>query len=296
MAPRAIFVTTVRTPAGKTAARFLIGSIRAFGGEMAACPIWVFATDPLYETSRDLEGSNLRVLRLSVPEAVRRYPFADKVYACARAEAAASAGVESLIWFDLNCLIVQPPVLFGLGTQFDAALRPVHIRNVGLAPSDPPDAFWRGVYACVGIDDVRDTVESFVDRRVLRAYFNSHALAVKPATGLFGRWRECFERLVRNEDFQASACQDETHRIFLFQAVLSALVVSSLDKPRIRILPPTYNYPYNLQAQVPEDRRAAAMNDLVCFPFEDRILRPDAVSDIQIREPLLSWLKANVPA
>jgi len=38
------------------------------------------------------------------------------------------------------------------------------------------------------------------------------------------------------------------------------------------------------------------MNDLVCFPYEDRALRPGAVTDIQIREPLRSWLEANFSA
>ena len=62
-----------------------------------------------------------------------------------------------------------------------------------------------------------------------------------------------------------------------------------------RIAPPTYNYPYNLQSQVPDDRRAAALNDLVCFTFEGRTLQPDAVTDTAIHPPLRSWLKVRFP-
>jgi hypothetical protein len=72
------------------------------------------------------------------------------------------------------------------------------------------------------------------------------------------------------------------------------LVASSLDVQRIRSLPATYNYPYNLHDQVPEDRRAVALNDLVSFTFEGRTLHPGTVTDIQIREPLRSWLEARV--
>jgi hypothetical protein len=88
-------------------------------------------------------------------------------------------------------------------------------------------------------------------------------------------------------------CPDGRHRIFLFQAVFSALAASSLDKQRIRILPPTYNYPYNLQSQVPKERRALAFNDLVCFTYEGRPIHPDTIKDIEIRDPLRSWLKAR---
>jgi hypothetical protein len=296
MTPHAIFITKVRTPAGRAAARLLIESIQTFGGEMSGCAIWVFATDPQNEPCRDLASPQVRVLPLSVPEAVRHYPFGDKVLACARAEALAPTGVQSLIWLDLNCLVVQPPVLFDLGAVFDAALRPVHIRNVGLSPSEPLDVFWKGIYAALGVDDVHSTVDSFVDRQRLRAYFNSHGLAVRPTRGLFQRWYEHFEQLVCEKEFQATACQDDSHQVFLFQAIFSALVASSLDGQRIRILPAIYNYPYNLQDQVPEDRRAVALNDLVHFTFEGRTLHPNAVTDIQIREPLRSWLEARVAA
>lgn len=294
MTEHAIFITKVRTPAGKAAARLLIESIQTFGGEMSGCPVWVFATDPQNEPCRDLASQQVQVLPLSVPEAVKDYPFSHRVLACARAEALAPAGVQSLVWLDLNCLVVQPPVLFDLGAEFDAALRPVHIRNVGLPPSEPLDVFWKGIYAAIGVEDVHSTVDSFIDSQCLRSYFNSHGLAVKPARGLFHRWYEHFEHIASDEEFQAAACQDECHQVFLFQAIFSALAASSLDAQQIRILPPTYNYPYNLQDQVPEDRRAVTLNDLVCFTFEGRTIHPNGVRDIQIREPLRSWLEARV--
>jgi len=294
MSNHSIFITKVCTTAEKAAARLLIESIQTFGGEMSDCAVWIFATDPLNESCSDLAGPQVQVFPLSVPEAVKQYFFGDKVFACARAEALAPAETRSLIWLDLNCLVVQPPVFFDLGDDFDAALRPVHIRNIGLPPSEPLDVFWKGVYAAIGVDDISSTVDSFVDRQVLRAYFNSHGLAVNPARGLFQKWYDHFEQLVSNQAFQSTACRDIPHRIFLFQAIFSALAASSLDAQRIRILPPTYNYPYNLHKQVPEERRAAALNDLVCFTFEGRTIHPKTVSDIQIREPLRSWLKKKV--
>jgi hypothetical protein len=214
--------------------------------------------------------------------------------ACAHAEKQAPAGVQSLIWLDLDCLVIQPPVLYNLGDEYDAALRPVHLRNVGLSPAEPLNGFWQGIYNELGIKDVLGVVDSFVDRQHLRAYYNSHGLSVRPQRGIFRRWHEHFEHLVCDETFQGTACQDESHQTFLFQALFSALVVSTLDSRRIRILPPTYNYPYNLQRRVLEDQRAVVLNDLVSITFEGRPIHPKAVTDIEIHEPLKTWLEARV--
>jgi hypothetical protein len=222
---------------------------------------------------------------------VAAYPFGRKVAACARAEELAPAGTEALVSIDPSCLIVQPPVLFDLGPSFDAAFRPVHIRNVGLPPGEPLDAFWQGIYAALGVKDIATTITSFVDGQRLRAYFNSHSFAINPALGLMKRWYALFQQLVGDETFQAAACADEVHQIFLFQALLSALVASALDPARLRILPPTYNYPYNLQGRVPADRRAATLDDLVCFTYEERTIHSEAIQDIQVGDRLRAWLK-----
>jgi hypothetical protein len=223
---------------------------------------------------------------------VRRYFLGSKVWACAEAEAMAGSAVRSLVWIDSMCLVVQPPLQYDLGNAFDAAVRPVHIQNVGLRADAPLDGYWRAIYRALGVEDISATVESFVDRQTLRAYFNSHAFAINPHRGLMSRWAGLFESLVRDAEFQAAHCFDARHRVFLFQAILSALLVRSLDWERIRILPPAYNYPYNLHGSVPPERRARALNDLATVVFEDRSMDPAAMDDIEIREPLRTWLAA----
>jgi hypothetical protein len=225
---------------------------------------------------------------------VGHYYFADKVYACAQAEELVDGRIQSLIWIDPACLIIRPPLLFHLDRSADAAVRPVHIRNVGLATTEPLDGFWEKVYETVGVQDVQIAVESFVDGQQIRAYYNSHAFSVDPSAGLLGRWLESFEALVCDEEYQTSSCQDEAHRVFLHQAVLSALLATSLEPARLRALPPDYNYPYNLHLSVPLDRRARALNDAVCITYEDRSLDPNVVDDIGIHDPLRSWLSERM--
>ena len=285
-----IFLTAAS--AGRlTATRLLIDSLRSFGGELAEAPFWIFATSP--EAVHSLEDEHTHAFPLVLPEVVSAYPFGDKVAACARAEELAPAGTRSLAWIDPTCLIVQPPVLFQLGAGSEAAFRPVHIRNIGLPPSEPLDAFWKGIYAACGVKDIGTTVTSFVDGQLLRTYFNSHGFAINPALGLMERWYELFQRLVRDKQFQSAACADERHQVFLFQALLSTLVATSMDPTWMRLLPDTYNYPYNLQERIPADRRLAALNETVCFTYEERSIHPKAITGIEVREPLRAWLGAR---
>ncbi|MFC2031288.1 hypothetical protein ACFLWA_11235 [Chloroflexota bacterium] len=201
--------------------------------------------------------------------------------------------MHTLIWLSPDCLIVQPPLLFDLTPSFDAAVRPVHIQNVGLEATATLDAFWKGIYETIGISDVEATVESFVDTVQIRAYFNSAAFAVRPNAGLFRRWLACFEALVQDEEYQLQASQDERHQIFLHQAILSTLIVTLLDPKRILTLPPVYGYPYNLHQSVAPDRRVSVLNDLVRAIYEERSVDPDLIDDIEVREPLRSWLRSR---
>ena len=161
--------------------------------------------------------------------------------------------------------------------------------------SEPLDGFWEKTFEAVGVRDVQASVESFVDGQEIRAYYNSHAFAVDPSLRLLQQWKACFEGLVLDQGFQKGPCADELHQIFLHQAVLSALIATTVETSRTRILPPDYNYPYNLHESVPFDKRASTLNERVCVAYEERSLDPSAVADIVIDEPLHSWLAQRLP-
>jgi hypothetical protein len=286
-----LFLTTISEEV-ISAVHLLVESLRAFGGDLAGSQFWIFTTD--LKLSYGREDDRTRLLPLVVPAPVAAYPFGRKVAACAQAEQLVPDGTRSLVWIDSSCLIVQPPIFFDLGAAFDAAFRPVHIRNVGLSPAEPLDAFWQGIYTVLGVNDISTMITSFMDEQRLRTYFNSHAFSVNPALGLMRRWYEIFQHLVNDRQFQEVACRDDRYKIFLFQALLSALIASSLEPTRVRILPPTYNYPYNLHDRVPPNQRAVLLDELVCFTYEDRKIHPNALIDIQVHEPLRAWLEARL--
>jgi len=281
-----------RSAEGERLARVVIDGLRTFGGPLRGCPVWAFLLDPdrVPLALPGMEG--VHRFPLVVDQAWRPYPFADKVYACARAEEMAGPEIRSLVWLSLDCLVVHPPLLFDLGPSFDAAFRPVHHRNVGSPAGEPLDGFWRGVYRALGVDDIPYTVESFVDSQTLRPYFNTHCFAFNPAKGLGRIWWDYFKVMVADEAFQAGPCRDELHQVFLHQAILSTLAARLLDWQRIRLLPPEYNYPLNLLSHMPPDRRAHKLNGLVNAVYEDAF----PWDEIEVDEPLRSWLRQRLPA
>jgi hypothetical protein len=289
------FLILFRSEEGERLARIVIESLRTFGGPLRDCPVWAFVLDP-DRVSRALPGiESVHRLPLAVDEDCPRYPFAQKVAACAQAEAMAGPEIRSLVLLSLDCLVINAPLLFDLGpgsgaALADAAFRPVHHRNIGSPAHEPPDDFWQGIYRALEIDDVPYTVQSFADEQTLRPYFNTHCFAFHPATGLAQAWWEHFKAMVTDEAFQTGPCRGELHQIFLHQAILSTLVAKRLTRERVRILPPEYNYPLNLLNEMPPDRRASTLNSLVNAVYEDAF----PWTEIEIQEPLRSWLLARM--
>jgi hypothetical protein len=285
------FLILFRSEAGERLARIVIESLRTFGGPLRHCAVWAFVLDRdrVLHALPGLEG--VQRFPLAVEESCPPYPFAEKVVACARAEEMAGPEIRSLVWLSLDCLVINPPLLFDLGTSADAAFRPVHHCNVGSPAHEPPDNFWQGIYRALEVGEMPYTVESFADGQTLRPYFNTHCFAFNPATGLGRAWWAHFKAMVTDEAFQAGPCRDELHQIFLHQAILSTLVAKQLDWERVRLLPPEYNYPLNLLNEMPPDRRAPTLNSLVNAVYEDAF----PWGSIEVQEPLRSWLRERLP-
>jgi hypothetical protein len=291
MKPETLFVSLIFSRESWAQIKILETSLQWFGGEMSSSSVLLF--DPLggsfpveFKTKENIE-----IQPLVLSKKIGGYLFAEKVTAMAKAEKLARNDYKTITWIDPMCLILKPPILYRLDEKVDAAFRPVHIQNVGLRADDPLDEYWRRIYRACGVNDIDRTVESFVDGQHLRAYFNTHAFSINPAIGLMGKWLEIFTKLVLDREFQATCCKDDRHRIFLFQAILSTLLVRELESERIRILPPLYNYPYNLQSSIPAEKRISSIGNLVSLTYEGRSINPVEITDINISQPYLEFLQ-----
>ncbi len=288
-----LFITVVDSPESIIPAKRMIASLREFGGELKDAPVVIYDAGDDSNRLDQWAGAGIEFRSLELSERIRHYWLSEKVAAMAQAEQEYGKPGRTITWIDAACLILDPPMLYRLDDVSKAAFRPVHIRNVGLALEDELDDYWRRIYQAVGIDDIVLPVDSFVDGQRLRAYFNTHAFSINSDQGLMQHWLELFVQLVTDDNFQSGPCSEQRHRIFLFQAVLSALVVKELPDGGIRVLPDTYNYPYNLQVKVPPDKRASSLAGLVSLTYEGRDLKPDSAEDIAIPEPYYSFLKQH---
>lgn len=285
-----VFFTLVSDPVEALSVFRFVRSLRAFGGPLAGCPVWVIARSPDAVEPISFADVSIFPLEADLPA----YPFAAKTAACAQAEALCCdrqnhPTVDSLAWFNPECLVVQPPLAFHLAPSHSAAFRPVHLRNVGVPAGQALDPFWRRVYGQVHLAEAGFTVESFVDGQVIYPYFNTHIFAVRPAEGLLAAWQEAFASLVSDGSFQNTACADGMHQIFLHQAVLSALVCR-LPAARLRLLPYQYSYPLHLHPQIPAERQAKLLNELVCPVYEEEFRYPHTLNGLAATEPLAGWL------
>lgn len=268
--------------------RLALESLRTFGGAASGCEVWAFgryAADPAISS---MAGVN--ALPLKLDERTSGYPFAGKVAACAAAEGMASEEGATLVFLSASCLVVAPPSHLTPAPALGAAFRPVHVRNVGSRAASDIDAFWSAIYDRVGEPEPSFTVESLVDSEVLRPYFNTHLFAVDPTAGTLGAWLEHFTALATDAGLQSGPCNDEEHRIFLHQAVLSTLAARRLGPSRIRLLPVEYSYPLHFHEEVPAALRPGSLEDLVCPVYEGRFEHPRTLAGIKASEPVASWL------
>ncbi len=280
------FVTLLLSAESEQSVRRAIASLREFGGVLASSPVLVFAPASLSGSGIGrLEGTEVAVLELE--SELARYPFGAKVSACAQAEARVPRGSNSLVWLGPGCMVFRPPELFALGPDYDAAFRPVHITNIGSPRSAPLDDYWAHVYAAVGAKDSDESVESLLDGRRLRPYYNTHCFSINPELGVMKAWLDSFRSLVADRAFQSEPCRDDLHRIFLHQAVLSALVTRSIAPGRVRILPPGYSYPLHFHDKLASTQRVRLMNDITVAAYEEDF----DLAAVTAKEPLRSWLK-----
>jgi hypothetical protein len=307
-------------------ALLMLATLRHFGGALAHAPVHVFvcpwkgaggegdAGRPACAAVRHVEdtlaesGLSATVTPLSAIEDVPRYPLAAKVTACAEAERVLMDGASvrdglrmgdgaeerTLTWMVAQTLVVAPPILLDLSSRDSrsrsrAAFRVVHISNVGSPAGEPLDDYWRYVYEAAGLDDASFSIESLVDRRSLRPYFNTHLFSVDAGLGLMAEWKTLFDSLVDDAAFQTGPCADERRKVFLHQAVLCALLVKRLGRDEITELPPSYSYPLHFHADVPSEHRAEHLGRLVCPVYEGRFSFEETLRDVTLKEPLQSW-------
>lgn len=271
----------------------LIKSIRAFGGSFSQSPIYVVLADPDNLPCRELVSERVTVLPANVDRGVLAYPLAIKAFAAAQVEKLLGKSNGTLAWFDPETIVLGPLDDLDLRENEAAALRPVFLVNaIGLPPDAEPNAYWAPLYSALKLDPARvPVVETVVDGKQVKAYYNCGIFSVRPRLGILQEWARQLAPLLQNVEYQKTACPTFVQRLFLHQAVFSAVVVSKVAANDIRPLPMRCGYPLNLHERLSAEKRAKSLNAL-SSAIIDELWRqnPHWMDIIPVDEPLRSWL------
>jgi len=224
----------------------LAESIRAFGGELAAVPIRLYAPaqlgSALAAKADALSRLGVDVRTFQVPPSATGYLLGAKPFAAAQAER--EVGDHRLLAvLAPNTIVLRPPTAFLLPATTKLGYSTVHHRNIGSLASEPPDPLWSRVYAVLGVDQDRVfTNRTLADEETVRFYFNAGSFVVRPEHGLLKRWAEAFQLLIEDAAI-AEMCAEGPRNTFLHQAALAGAALASLRPAEVVRLPDTYSYP-----------------------------------------------------
>ena len=286
-----VFVTIVTNLAELNAVALLVHCLRTFGGEMKDVQGYILSSREMDVAGHFRTDRHIAIIPLHEKHSAEPYFFRSKVMACAQAERLTEKDGKVLIWLNPMTLLFKEPADFLLVGERKAAFRPVHIQNIGQEIGEPVDAYWDGIYKRVGRDADSYHLISFVDEKKLRPYFNSHLFAIDPALGIMQEWENLFNEMIQNEEFQRTCCADVPHRVFLHQAILSALIEIKLKRSQIHILPEEYSYPLHFHRQLNAEKQAHSLDELVCSVYEEGLHFPETFSGISVSPPLFEWLR-----
>ncbi len=266
-------------------------SIRKFAGNLSNSLIWVLVPSTEHEIPKEvkkkLSSLDVQIIPFPTDSEDMGNPFSEFVLAAATAESLANGKSEFLAWMGSDTLIIHEPKDMLLNKDKNLGYRPVHHTLVGSIYEESIDPFWELVYQKCNVPEEKIfPMKTHVDGNVLRPYFNAGFLIVRPEKGLLQSWWERFKELHRDPAFEGFYQKSRLYSIFIHQAVLAGVILSTLEKEELQELPFTYNYPLHLFDESPSEYRPQVINDLVTARFEE----PETFEKIPLQEPLRSWI------
>lgn len=299
---RRLAIATIAYPTrtSETYALLLTESIRAFGGSLSNTPIWCFT--PESETSvsavfkKRLDSLDVLLVPFQMARKSLDFAFAGHVHAAANAESKAMGHTQLLAWMAPNTLVLQEPRNVLLGRGKSLGYRPVHHKLLGSGIDEPLDEFWTLIYEHCGVpEDQVFSMRTQVEDIPIRPYFNAGLLVVDPYTKMLQTWLDTFLRIFQKPEYLEFYSQDKRYEIFMHQAVLTGVILSSLAKNRMVELPPIYNYPLNLYEEDKTKYRPESLEDCVTIRHEGFYEDPEWIEKIPARKRLKEWIAERVP-
>lgn len=269
-----IFACHLGTGESEREALKLARTIRTFGGEFCFNPIWMLSTRTEQELSQaareELFSLGARLVWFEEDASMGEVPFSSYVSAASIAESLAQGQTSLLVWLAENTLVFQPPARFLLPPGKSLGACPVHLQLLGSDFASQPDDFWHLIYhACHVEQEHIFAMQTLVDAKTVRAYFNAGLLVVRPERGLLRSWQKHFHQLAVLPEFEGFFQRDELYGLFMHQAVLAGTILASLRQNEIEFFPQDYNYPLHLHHAVEHALQPETLGTLVTCRYEE---------------------------
>jgi hypothetical protein len=247
----------IRVARGNLAAQseLFVESLRRWGGGLAGTPVYAFTSPddaPPAETVTRLEGLGATHVELDLTGRRRDPPVLNKVYVCAWAER--ELDHRTLVFSDTDTVVLNEPRELTEG-DWIAASKPVGSSRAGgqKGPGKRNEQYWQRMYAELGVRS-EPWVTSVVDRKRIRAYWNTGLVAARRAEGLFARWEQALEQLYANDVVFRKP-------VLMEQLAWSGVTADLHD--RVWELSDPYNYPLPKRRFLSEEMQALDLDDLV---------------------------------
>ena len=289
--------TLAASPASFGKIRLLLDSLKVFGGTFFRAPLTVVHPDSLKAASEDARlwaSPDVNMIPFRISSEEMEFPLSAVAIGAAAAEEAVAGKTGALVWLLEDTLVLRNPLAFALVPSKQYAYRPVHHTNIGSPWGAPPDGFWTAIYRhCKVEPDRLFSMNTCVRDNAILPYFNAGCQVTRPQNGLFSRWRDVFRRLCCHPDV-APFLARSSYRVFMHQAVLAGVVLSSFAAEQLHELPESYNYPLHLHAEYPCEFRPTRLNDLVTCRYETIDELKKVLALVPVDEPVKTWILSRI--
>ncbi|NHJ86263.1 MAG: flavin reductase family protein, partial [Asgard group archaeon] len=277
----------------------LASSIRENTGVLAEAPIWLFIpkdTPPMsVDFKKKMEELKVEIFYYSITEE-RQFPFIAFVSAAAEAEKQAKGKTELMVWLDTNIVFINEPKEFLLTEDKKIGYKQVHHTLIGSEFDKPLDKFWKMIYDEYNVSgNLIFPMKTHVDGKTLRPYINSGFMVVRPEVGFIQKWCEAYNKMYKDPRMKEYYEKSGLYYTFTHQAILSALLLTSFSQNEMLQLPFSYNYPFHLYLESPEEYRYKDSNDLVVARYYmKKLLDEGGLEKINLKDPFKSWFAAII--
>lgn len=286
-------------PACETESLLLAESIRHFDDALANRPIWFLQPQPDQPLSGAVEQRlrelDVRLVPFPYPKDAPDFFFHKTLTGLAYGEALAASETDCIVWMDSNTVVVNEPKELYLPDGVVMGYRPVQHLLVGSQFDKPLDPFWSEIYkACSVPPESVFPMRLTVQDLDVRPYFNAGFLVLRPQSGLVQKWYSAFIDLYQAPEFLPFYEQDGRYEVFMHQAVLAGVVLSSFGRSQLRELPRGYNYPLDLFNIDHTAFRPKGMDEVVTFRHEGAFDRPGWQEKFPGSQELIQWLESKL--